>query len=267
MIFGTKAVLREALPKATQVPIKYWLDRARGYLEPEMALLPFFVGPGQRVVDIGGNRGVYAYRLWKLGAVVEVFEPNPVCLTVLKAWAQDRDRVHLHSCGLSDTSGSAELHIPIDHAGVEHDASASLEEHGFARERAQSVELARLDSFHFKDVSFIKIDVEGHELRVIDGACVTLAQSAPVLLVEIEQRHCASPMRDVFNRIISLGYVGYYLDKGRLESIDTFDLRRHQDPSRLGVRTGAYINNFLFLSISRLQSGEYCRLEALGLPK
>ena len=267
MTTGMKAILRDALPKSAQVPLKFWLDRARGYLEPEMILLPFLVKAGCRVVDVGGNRGVYAYRLWRMGAVVEVFEPNPVCLSVLEVWADGRERVRLHACGLSDEPGAAELHIPIDATGVEHDASGSLERHDFGAERVQSIAMATLDGFQLRDVTFIKIDVEGHEGRVIDGASATLAESRPALLVEIEQRHCALPIGEVFNRILAHGYVGYFLVHGRLQTIESFELGRHQDPRELGKKSGSYINNFLFLSGSRLAAGEYASLEAMGLSK
>lgn len=265
MMIGVKAALRESLPKSTQVPIKFWLDRARGYLEPEMVLLPHLVKPGCQVVDVGGNRGVYAYRCWKLGARVDVFEPNPVCLAVLGAWSQGRPRVKLHPVGLSDSAGSAELHIPIDDAGVEHDASASLDQHEFGTERAQTVSIATLDSFGLRGVTFIKIDVEGHEARVIDGAAATLAESRPALLVEIEQRHCAVPIGEVFDRILAHGYAGYYLEQGRLNPLASFDVNQHQTPSQLGSKSGSYINNFLFLNPARRAAGEYASLKALGL--
>ncbi|WP_290885908.1 FkbM family methyltransferase [Arenimonas sp.] len=265
MTFGLKAALREALPKSAQVPIKFWLDRVRGFLEPEMALLPVLVSPGCRVVDVGGNRGVYAYRFWKLGAQVDVFEPNPVCLAVLGAWSRGKPRITLHPCGLSDGNGSAELHIPIDDAGVEHDASASLERHEFGQERAQAVSIATLDSFGLKEVSFIKIDVEGHESRVIEGARKTLASCRPALLVEIEQRHCAGPIGDVFDRILAQGYEGYFLDEGRLRPFASFDVDQHQPAGQLGQKDGSYINNFLFLHGSRRAAGEYPGLAAFGL--
>jgi FkbM family methyltransferase len=199
--------------------------------------------------------------------MVEVFEPNPVCLSVLSAWAEGRERVHLNAVGLSDHVGGADLHIPIDAAGVEHDASASLEQHDFERERAQAVSLATLDGFGLQEVRFLKIDVEGHESRVIQGAKATLAASRPALLVEVEQRHCAGPISDVFERIGLLGYLGHYLEGGRLKPIGTFDVGRHQASVRLGQKDGSYINNFLFLHASRLAAGEYPGLEAIGVSR
>ena len=158
-----KTHVRDLLPTRYQVPAKYWNGWLRGGLEPEMTFLSSLVKSHDRVVDVGGNRGIYAYRLWRLGARVEVFEPNPMCCRVLSAWALGKQSVHVHSVALSSRSGSANLHIPIDGAGVEHDASASIENTGLAHARDQLVALQTLDTYQFEDVSLIKIDVEGHE--------------------------------------------------------------------------------------------------------
>ena len=265
MTVGWKAAMRGIVPKSLQVPMKFWLDRVRGYMEPEMVLLPHVVKPGFRVVDVGGNRGVYAYQFWRLGAVVEVFEPNPACLSVLAAWARGRQRVVLHAVGLSDHAGAAQLHIPVDAAGVEHDASGSLEGHDFGRAREEVISVSTLDAFAVADVQFIKIDVEGHESRVIAGAQRTLAASRPALLVEIEQRHCANPIGEVFESIRLLGYHGYYFSNGRLVPIDDFDVQRHQALGQFGQKRGMYINNFLFLHGSRIAAGEYSGLGRFGL--
>ena len=83
MISGFKTQVRDLLPKSYQVPAKYWYGWLRGALEPEMKILGALAGQQDRVIDVGGNRGMYAYHLWRLGASVEVFEPNPVCFRVL----------------------------------------------------------------------------------------------------------------------------------------------------------------------------------------
>ena len=257
MSYGFKTVLRDLLPVRYQVPAKYWYGAFRGGLEEEMKFLSLIIKPDDRVIDVGGNRGVYAYNLWRLGATVEVFEPNPTCLSVLTAWAKGKPTVRLHSVALSSHAGSANLHIPVDKLGVEHDASASIENTGFEQSRDELVALRTLDSFDFQRVSLIKIDVEGHEYSVLEGAEATIEASRPALLVEIEKRHSSRPIDDVFAKVQGFGYQGFFLDSGRITALENFDASHHQSMVNFNETKGIYINNFLFLHRDRIANGEY----------
>ncbi|MCW5202593.1 FkbM family methyltransferase, partial [Desulfobulbus sp. US4] len=216
------------------------------------------VQSGDGVVDIGGNRGIYTYCLCRLGAHVEVFEPNPSCAAVLLAWAKGKKNVHVNSVALSDSTGSAYLHIPVDSSiGVEHDSSASLEHDDFKESRDELVPLQTLDSFSFDKVTFIKIDVEGHEFNVLQGAENTFRLFRPALLVEIEQRHSPRPVNEVFELLIKWGYQGYYLYSGEMVPLDCFDLAFDQNMGFLLNEKRRYINNFLFLHQEKIDMGKY----------
>ena len=54
----------------------------------------------------------------------------------------------------------------------------------YASSTTQKTPLVSLDSQNFKRVDFIKIDVEGMELEVLNGASKILKRSRPVMLVE-----------------------------------------------------------------------------------
>lgn len=249
-----KAAVRDGLPTAWQVPAKYWHARLSGTLEPEMALLPHLVPRGGRAIDVGGNYGAYAVALAGLGARVEVFEPHPACLRALGAWARGRARVTIHPYALSDQAGEAELAIPVEADGTEHDAAGSIAASVNAGVvRTHRVALRTLDAFAFADAALVKIDVEGHEAAVIEGALATIAASRPALLVEIEQRHRADPIATSFARIEALGYGGWFFRDGTLVPVARFDAVVHQRTDALGQ--GGYHNNFLFLSHDRRYPG------------
>ncbi|MEH6592455.1 MAG: FkbM family methyltransferase [Halioglobus sp.] len=265
MLSSVVTQVRDLLPKRLQVPAKYWFRWLRRGLEKEMVLLDAIIRKNDRVLDVGGNRGVYAYRFWRLGAAVEVFEPNSDCHEILAEWAEGKPRVNLHAVALSNREGAAILHIPVDKAGVKHDASASIETMDCTQTHDQSVVLRTLDSYKFKGVSLIKIDVEGHEYGVIEGAEEALSLSMPALLVEVEERHNSRPIGVVFEKIIGLGYAGFFLEDGGLTAISHFDVTRHQSMNSLGKSNGLYINNFLFLHKNKLANGEYKSLVKWGL--
>lgn len=260
MPIHVKTIIRELIPLKYQVPAKYWFAALRGRLETELKILSLIVGDNDRVVDIGANRGIYSYRLWRLGSRVELFEPNPVCNRVLLAWAANKSKVNVHCVGLSDHQGSASLHIPIDEFGVEHDASASIENNTAANFRDQTVDLRTLDSYDFHDLTLIKLDVEGHESSVMAGAIETISCSKPAMLVEIEQRHNGTPISGVFKKICESGYRGFFLSCNGLEPLENFDLATHQSLANFDKAKKIYINNFLFLHQERLLADEYRNL-------
>lgn len=256
MLSKAKTAIRDLLPPGLQVPAKYWFSRLRGHIEPEMALLPRLVKRGDHVIDVGGNRGTYAYRLAALGAKVEVFEPNAACHRGLSAWAGQRRDIAIHAVALSATEGEGTLTVPIDADGTEHDSSGSLEHASDGDAHHITVPLRTLDSFGFDRIAFIKIDVEGHEASVIAGAHATIAAGRPALLVEIEQRHLSRPIADVFGEVAALGYRGYFQKNGRMTPIADFDAAVDQAPENLGPG-GEYRNNFLFLDAAAVDTGKY----------
>jgi len=242
-----KTFLRNSLPLRFQVPLKYFYSHARGWLEPEMFLLSNLVRSGDRVIDIGGNWGIYAYALAALKTHISVFEPNPQCFRALSRWSKDNKNVDIYPVALSSKLGQGQLHIPVDVTGQEHDASGSLVSRYLETSRRFEVEISTLDAFAFENVRFIKIDVEGHELEVLKGSIETIRTSMPVMLIEIEQRHNIIDINDIFLFISLLGYECFYLDGNVLRGLDSFDLDRDQSPSFPSSNRGRYINNFLFV--------------------
>lgn len=257
MRVSLKSSIRDLLPKRLQVPAKYWYGWIRGSHEAELKLLDELVRPGDCVIDVGGNRGLYTYKLHKIGATVEVFEPNPKCFDILSSWAANKPGLNAHSVALSNAEGESKLRIPVDFRGEEHDASATIEDTKFLNTRDQLVQLRTLDSYGFKGIRLIKIDVEGHELKVIEGAGSTIHEARPVLIIEIEQRHNSSPIREIFRKVNDLGYRGFFLGKNGLADLEHFDATIHQSMINFNRPKQLYINNFLFLHRDRLANGEY----------
>lgn len=244
---GLKAIVRNLVPLRFQVPVKFRYNAFGGRLEPELAILRLLIDAGEHVIDVGGNRGTYAYKLYKLGARVEVFEPNGVCADVLNAWAAGKSTVTVHPVALSSSAGNAVLHVPVDSVGTAHDASATLENKLFDVAEDKMVELRTLDSYGFSGIRFIKIDVEGHESSVLGGATATIASQQPSLLVEIEQRHLSRPIAEVFELIMAYGYQAFFLRNGILQDIAQFNVLRDQDFEGCLHSPENYINNFIFV--------------------
>lgn len=142
------------------------------------------VDPGETVIDAGANIGyMTSLMAWRAGPAGRVlsFEPNPVVLARLgrnvARWRQTPGFASIEVCpvALSHAEGRATLRATanFDHAM----GTASLVEHS-AEEAAVSwnVDTRRLDGYlSGGSVGVLKLDVEGHELSVMQGAQAAFA--------------------------------------------------------------------------------------------
>ena len=87
----------------------------------------------------------------------------------------------------------------------------------------RQIELTTLDAFQLERVDLIKIDVEGHEFEVLQGACRTIAASRPTLIIEIKE-NLFGKVRDLLS---SYGYAPERLEDviGRSGSPENFIFR------------------------------------------
>ncbi len=146
----------------------------------------------EAVLDIGANFGLYSVILAQLSGItaVEAFEPvrrnyNQLCGNI---FANRLDAVITpHRIALSDRSGEAQIHIDPRSTGV-----SALEPERLARKRdvyrdSESVPLSRLDDligWENRRV-FVKIDVEGHALKVLAGMERFLARNKVFAQIEL----------------------------------------------------------------------------------
>ncbi len=229
------------VPKRLELSARFNYNRMLGRLEPEMNILEEITSQRRRCIDVGANVGLYTYRFAKLFQHVESFEPIPPCARIISA--SKLSNVTVHNTALSNVQGQATLNIPRT-GGPEATALASLSNQ-FSEAETLSVNLQTLDSFRFPEVDLIKIDVEGHELEVLQGGQETLKRELPTLIIEIEQRHHpSSGIEDIFNFLDTLGYHGNFLQHGQMMDLGRFDLEKHQGTS--DPRSPEYINNFIF---------------------
>ncbi len=232
------------LPKRLQLPARFLYHRMKGTLERELFLLRGLIEEGHAAIDIGANWGCYTYYLSKFCRQVDAFEPVPSCAESISAF-QGRN-ISVHPVALSAAAGWRELHIPLRN-GIPQDGYATFND-VVAPVQALLVPVHTLDEYAFRDVSLLKIDVEGHELEVLKGATSTIDRERPVILIEVEQRHIALPMTSVFRHITEHGYRGFFWTRGQLWPIDEFACERHQvlQENEDRINRDRYVNNFIF---------------------
>jgi FkbM family methyltransferase len=157
--------------------------------EPELGALAQLVGRGGTAIDVGANQGFYAFALARIADRVVAFEPNPDY--VMFARRMLRGRAEVFELALSDKPGRGTFYVPLaDDGTVLHFAGSLKRTHDqFEKRRTYDVEISTLDDVGRRhgitDVRFIKVDVEGSEREVLDGARGIIARDHPVILLEL----------------------------------------------------------------------------------
>jgi len=258
------------------------LDRKSLCGEPELLLVPLFCSPSTNSIDIGAFTGLYTFHMARLSHQCFAFEPNPDAFYALKASVPDN--VVLRRQAVSDELAIKKLYVP-QACGNNQYPWASVEETPIIRTsncNSLDINSLRLDDEDFGCVSFIKVDVEGHELQVIQGAANLIRKHQPAILLELEERHQPGCVAHTQSFLSRLGYHGYFLAEGAagcyqsandlagaLRRIERFDLTEHQKNENAmqmgGTRPkGVYVKNFIFVPHRfDLPSAVY----RLGVPK
>ncbi len=252
-------VLRTAaetrLPRAFALLSRVVDERAARDPASELQFLPLLVQPGDLAGDVGANRGLFTFWLLRLGARVAAFEPNPAMGRILRRRFTDELRdgdLRLFEGAVSDTNVPVDLHVPRGHSPL-----ATIDGHAVAQGfeiDAVTVRGFRLDDCLREDIAFIKIDVEGHEQRVVDGAQRLIASFRPTLLIEAEERHRPGAVASLRASLEPLGYRGFFARADGLHAIEFFDAARDQNLDSLNEAGTAarepftYINNFIFVA-------------------
>lgn len=170
----------------------------------------------ETVVDIGANRGQFALCARRLFPQAQVFSFEPLekpASTYLKVFEGD-PRTQLFRTAIADKQGAASMHVsrwdvsssllPIGRA--QHDNFPFTEE-----ARQETVALARLSDCVGAEAisrkSLLKLDVQGYELRALEG-CADLLDRFQYVYVE------ASFVELYVGQALATEVVAYLLDKG-----------------------------------------------------
>lgn len=185
---------------------------------------------GTTVIDIGANKGVFSIYMSRAagpaGRLI-AFEAQPELGEHLRDVKQSfgLTNMTLVNQGLSSQAGVLTMRrsaVGSGMASFHNPASAGLQE--------IEIPVIRLDDYVSENdvgpVSFIKCDVEGHELEVFRGAEALLARDKPTLLFECHDDE--ADRGDLFEYLIGLGYDGYFFYVTRDDHKSLFNKGRGQ---------------------------------------
>ena len=183
--------------------LKKRLNRAiKNNYEEELNILDKIVKKDLESIDVGVYRGVYSYKLSQLTKHVHSFEPNPFIFPYLRNnLTKIIKNITLYNYAASNKTSETNLKLPKrnktilskNYEEIYKMGSATIHEKNSLNNNdyeIYKVKTIKLDNLlENKKIGFIKIDVEGHEKNVIEGAINIIQKNKPNLLVEIEEKH------------------------------------------------------------------------------
>jgi FkbM family methyltransferase len=124
-------------------------------------------------VDVGAHVGFWSYYLALAFAQVHAFEPAALMCHCFQKNVRSKN-VFLHCVALGNQSGRVDAEVVPDNTGA-----------SFVRDAVEgAVALKRLDEYRLQAVDFLKVDVEGYERFVLEGARDTLTSCHPIVIIE-----------------------------------------------------------------------------------
>jgi len=181
------------------------LARHGRYVEPEMLGLRDLIEPGSVCFDIGAAAGLYTLEMSRLAGPsgqVHSFEPVPFAHPMLTRLlgARSEPNVCHHAIALGVEAGHGVMSVPVGRLGpvtgrsyLDAHCSGPGSNAEFRGQIGVDIEVDTLDGVcaatGITRLDFIKIDVEGAELLVLQGGKESIERFRPAVLVEIEDRH------------------------------------------------------------------------------
>ena len=220
-------------PDDLKLMTPYVLAEQGDWFENEIHFVRTLLQPGDAVIDIGANYGVYSLTAAALvgpSGKVWSFEPAARTASYLRSSVQINGFAHLEVIqqALSNQSGQAHLST---HANAELNSL-----HGAEGAAGETVTLSTLDNFILQCIShpvtFLKLDAEGEESNVIKGGNRFFEHYSPLVMFEL--KNAAEHNLGLVSEFAAIGYHSYKLIPS-LGILVPYDAAGPLDPSLLNL--------------------------------
>lgn len=202
---------------------------------------------GEIAIDVGANYGTYSILFARSFKKVLSFEAHPVTFKML-----EQNTLHMPNIKVSPKAISCSIgKVIINEYPYNHSGRATLENAhwvGTHKQKSYPIQSTTLEN-QYKGIKsrigLIKIDVEGHELEVLQGAYKLLLKHKPAVIFEYNTGN-----KEVLKFLEGTGYVTFYIPakellrtfRTKLELLNY--LRRDKAPLHTFIRL--YASNTLF---------------------
>lgn len=217
-----------------------------GYYEKETSrVLREQIRPEMTVVEVGANVGSHTFEIAKMldpakGRII-CFEPTEFAFNKLKKnhSLNSFTNITLERVALSDTNETKTIERSTTPETMPFKASWDKTSGSAKHASVDQITFRRLDDYFVEErldkLDLFKIDVDGYELRVLEGAKEILTKYAPVMIIElgVTVERVGDRLEDLVDTLYTLSYVPHSIETGevldREELIETVRRNTTQD--------------------------------------
>lgn len=198
------------------------------YTQIELDLLAQYINENIIVYDVGGNIGYHTVAFAHRAKHVYSFEPNLKNYKLLEMNTKNLNNVTIVKAAVSDTKGKSFI------SDYELDNNGNYGECMMSETSGQPCATIRLDDLNLPDPQVIKIDVEGHELKVFNGARNIITKNTPIIFYEAMHGSGFDQIYDFLHT--DLGYNLYWI------AVPNYNPRNYNNVSQNVFGQGGVIN-------------------------
>lgn len=212
---------------------------------PEYEVMKSLLSDGDTFVDVGANFGTFsllASRIVGASGTVIAVEPQERLAAMIEESLMLSEIQHCKvervACG--SASGERTLLVPVDDSGRAGFFAGFSGRPGHTEQRVMVTTLdALLERHRGTPPTLIKIDVEGSEIDVLDGAESTIREFMPAILVELNRWSAEAAGRtthEVMERLRSLGYSSFSSTEAYPRKLEPHELREDKQVNVVAIR-------------------------------
>src|SRR5210317_729413 len=191
----TENVLRKRVFKQNILDLhinEFMLGQTRNYLSKD-----------KNAIDVGAATGMYSSYFAQKSKQVYSFEAVLPVYKQLELTAKRIKNINCFNLAVSDFDGKSEFYV--DDKRLSNSSFQNL-----VNGQKIEVDTIKLDNFKLDSIGFMKIDVEGVELDVLNGASNLIKEYKPTCMVEIYDKFNKYPVETTFDYFFSRGYKCFY---------------------------------------------------------
>jgi FkbM family methyltransferase len=188
------------LPNIDSDIIVKTIKNGQVYDEPIVAMFEEYVSPNSDAIDLGANVGQMSVALSRLCKTVYSVEADPYLTGILHKNVAINSAWNCQVLSVAAWNKTGEL-LPYPEPNL--NRFESLGSFGIVpnSDSKRVIHSLALDDLNLKNVSFIKIDVQGSDLKAMQGLTKTIEKCKPVIFFEYEH---------IFDKDFSTNFDEYY---------------------------------------------------------